>query len=106
MTPADLLQQNVVWQAPGGVLHDLRTMDANYRSNLIPFLRGNAMTVATMCGAETSGRQEAEEWLEQTPLMRRLCELERGRPLEERRATAERNRAYEEATGYQKVRLG
>lgn len=86
----------------------LDEMDRHHRANLIPFLRRNALALyAATFGvdADPAGQPEAEEWLEQTPLMRRLVELEQGRPIEERRETHERNQAYEAATGYRKITL-
>jgi hypothetical protein len=102
-------------------------MDRHHRANLIPFLRRNVSTLyaRTMLAhsAETvgcrydderhavdlrwgwRGGEIPEDWLEQTPLMRRLTELEAGRPFLERKATAVRNALYEAATGYRKVRL-
>lgn len=125
MTAASLLDQTEVWVNADGV-HRIDEMDPNHRANLIPFLRGNARTFQRMAEAaywgsalaiaadhddvkadiEASFDTDPEQWLEQTPLMRRLVELEQGRSLASRAGTAMRNKAYEVATGYQKVRLG
>ena len=99
-----ILDQDQVWGH-----HDLTTMDPDHRANLIPFLRGNLTALwRSQEGpdAEAPDRAALEGWLEQKPLMRRLVDLERGRPLEDRRASDMRNRAYEAETGYQKVRFG
>jgi hypothetical protein len=115
MTLPSVLQQSDVWVDGDGRELLLDAMDRHHRANLIPFLRGNAVTLyLTHVGRggeypEHDGRPGpviAEEWLEHTPLMRRLVELESGRPIEERRETFERNGRYEKATGYRKVRLG
>lgn len=98
------LDQAEVW-VDGQRLED---MDRHHRANLIPFLRRSALALYADTfdvDPDPAGQPEAEEWLELTPLMRRLVELEAGRPIEERRETFERNRRYEEATGYRKVRL-
>ena len=64
--------------------HDLESMDPHHRSNLIPFLRGNARTLYGLAHPEIDRRdidpQAAEDWLAAKPLMVRLCELyeERG----------------------------
>lgn len=102
----ELLHQAEVWIDATFSVHRLDTMDPHHRSNLIPFLRGNKRTLFCLVHDVVPDAQTAEEWLESTPLMRRLVELEAGRPIDDRRATAERNAAYERATGYQKVRLG
>lgn len=108
---AALLNQSEVWVNAEGI-HRLDDMDPDHRANLIPFLRGNARTLygRTLAdpdyGPALVSAAEAEEWMEQTPLMRRLVELEQGRPIEDRKRSADRNRRYEEKTGYQKVRHG
>lgn len=103
-----VLDQAEVWVNSRGV-HRLDAMDPDHRANLIPFLRGNARTLFALYNGvhpEAVTGHQAEEWLQQTPLMRRLCELEAGRPIEDRQATHERNQRYEAETGYQKVRHG
>lgn len=115
----DLLHQTEIWIDVAGNRFELATMDRHHRANLIPFLRGNAQTlqraaafrhwrspVAAQHGGDAQFAMPAEDWLEQTPLMRRLVELEAGRPIEDRKLTDDRNRAYEAATGYVKVRHG
>lgn len=123
-----VLEQDQVW-VNGERLDE---MDRHHRANLIPFLRGNARTLQRMAeriywgsslaavdwleasdgvaGAQAEAEAQfelpADDWLERTPLMRRLVELEAGRPIDERRETFERNQEFERATGYQKVRLG
>jgi hypothetical protein len=42
------------------------------------------------------------EWINQTPLMERLVELDAGRSRTQRAKTAVRNKAYELRTGYRK----
>jgi hypothetical protein len=102
----EVLDQDQVW-IHGEALED---MDPHHRRNLIPFLRGNKQRLYLRAhpdrpvGTPQALSANAEEWLARTPLMRRLCELEAGRPIDERRATAERNAAFEKATGYRKVR--
>ena len=98
-----LIAQGRIWIDAEGQVHRLRTMDPNHRANLIPFLRRSADAIKRVCAPEDP--REPEDWLEHTPLMRRLVDLEQGRTLDERRATHERNRAHELATGYQKRRL-
>lgn len=106
------LDQDRIWIDKDGVRHRLDTMDPDHRANLIPFLRGNVRTLYSIDrGFPVALRDdidpiEAEEWLAATPLMRKLVELEQGRPIDDRRATNERNRRHERETGYQKVRLG
>lgn len=102
----DFLDQDEVWSNAEG-MHRLDDMDPDHRANLIPFLRGNVLTLWRMehgALAEPPTRAEAEEWLEVKPLMRRLCDLEAGRSIDDRRSTHERNRAYEQTTGYRKIR--
>lgn len=114
MNIAHVLAQTRVWIDADGKRRRLTRMDPHHRANLIPFLRGNAKTIMAMAAydewraAADEGDLDraAQEWIANTPLMRRLCELEAGRPIEERRETAQRNAIYEQATGYQKVRLG
>lgn len=99
-----ILEQDVHW-VTGKALDE---MDRHHRANLIPFLRRSALALHAAfwdIDEDPAGRVEAEEWLEQTPLMRRLVQLEAGRPIEERRETHERNQAYEAETGYQKITL-
>lgn len=87
---------------------DLEEMDRHHRANLIPFLRRNSIPLYAVIHDVSVGDVDpvpAEEWLEQTPLMRRLVALEVGRSIEDRKATHERNNAYEAATGYQKIQL-
>lgn len=127
--PSSLFQAEV-WVDAAGVEHRLEAMDRHHRANLIPFLRGNARTLQraaevayfrsalAMVGNPSDGVADAqdaieamfeipaEDWLEQTPLMRRLVELEAGRPIEQRLITRIRNKAHEARTGYRKVRLG
>lgn len=110
-----LLDQDEVWLR--GV--PLTELSEDHRANLVPFLRGNAKRLQRLAWAlEVYGRPDVEdasddvwmakldpqEWLATTPLMRRLLEFERVRPVWRRRLTAARNRAYELATGYVKVR--
>lgn len=106
---SDLLNQDDVWIDGDLQVHQLDEMDRHHRANLIPFLRGNVLTLYIAAhpdgpSEDVADRGSLEEWLEATPLMRRLVDLERGRPIEDRAATDARNRAYELATGYQKVR--
>lgn len=104
---ASLLDQTDVWIDGDAKVHRLDTMDRHHRANLIPFLRGNKITIYRVAhGVSAESPQTAEEWLDATPLMRRLIELEQGRPIDDRRATAERNAFHEVATGYRKVRAG
>lgn len=109
-----ILDQDEVWVDGAGQSHRLEEMDRHHRANLIPFLRRSAVTLyidalrrgVTFAGHDDrEGQSIAESWLEQTPLMRRLVELEQGRPIEERRATFDRNQAFEAETGYVKARL-
>lgn len=103
MTAAsELLAQDEFWI--GGRRID--DMTPGHRSNLIPFLRGNKVTLHRSCTGEDATPAEAEEWLLATPLMQRLVAGEQGRPLEERRQLAERNAEFEAETGYEKVRYG
>src|SRR5688500_12326039 len=106
MDIAALLNQARVWQDGMGRYIEIEAMDRHHRANLIPILRCNALTIANAAPVDVTCTAEAEEWLEQTPLMRRLVDLERGRPIDDRRVTHERNVAFERATGYRKVRLG
>lgn len=105
----EILQQDEVWVDATGRELLLDAMDRHHRANLIPFLRGN---VCLLYGSHYDlpsaafTNAEAEDWLEQTPLMRRLVELERGRPITDRALTAARNAIHEARTGYRKVRLG
>lgn len=105
-----LLDQAEIWVDGSGREFLLDAMDRHHRANLIPFLRGNAITLWLAAHRHVAGRSctmaLAEEWLERTPLMRRLVELEAGRPIDERRETFDRNQAFEAETGYQKVRFG
>lgn len=120
-----VLDQDEVW------VHGerLETMDRHHRANLIPFLRRNAEALQRAAeqdyyrsllflatdpsdgvadaqhAIEAEFEMPAEDWLERRPLMRRLVELEAGRPIEQRRLTQLRNRIYEIATGYRKVTL-
>jgi hypothetical protein len=99
-----ILEQDVYW-CTGKALDD---MDRHHRANLIPFLRRNAVVLHDAFHDLPEGSTEptvAEEWLEAMPLMRRLTAMEAGRPLEERRATHERNQAHEAETGYRKITL-
>lgn len=98
------LDQDERW-VNGVALDDL---DPDHRSNLIPFLRRNADVLFALHEHRDRASftdAEADEWITGTPLMRRLVAIEAGRPIEDRRATHERNVAYEQATGYQKIRL-
>lgn len=104
-----ILHQDRVWIDATGRARKLRKMDVHYRANLIPFLRGNCRTLYSfehLIDFASVNPAVAEEWLEQTKLMRRLVELEHGRTIDERRSTHQRNVAHEQATGYQKVRNG
>lgn len=86
----------------------LADMDRHHRANLIPFLRRNRVVLYSAVHGvpgEEFDAEQAEEWLEATPLMRRLVELEQGRPIDERRETHVRNQSYEAETGYQKIDL-
>lgn len=101
--PAALLQDDVWIRG-----ERLEEMDRHHRANLIPFLRRNRVVLYAAMHDVTRDEftdLEAEEWLEATPLMRRLCALEAGRPIDDRRATHERNKAYEADTGYQPITL-
>jgi hypothetical protein len=126
---AALLGQDRVWVDARGMTHDLKAMDPKHRSNLIPFLRGNAERLqreaedeyyASSLAAvgdpsdgvdmaqlqmEASFDAPAEDWLERTLLMRRLVELEQGIPLLTRKRWALENKAYEVTHGYKKVRV-
>lgn len=106
---ATLLGQSDIWIDGAGAVHQLDEMDRHHRANLIPFLRGNVLALYIAAhpdgpGEDVNDRGSLEEWLEATPLMRRLVELEQDRPLDERSETDTRNREFEAATGYQKVR--
>lgn len=126
-----ILQQDEVWVTADGRELRLEEMDAGHRSNLIPFLRGNARTLQAAAReafyattpdpyfddlsdgvANALARMEAyfdtpaEEWLEWTPLMRRLVALEQGIPYLTRMRWAAENKAYELTHGYKKVRHG
>lgn len=94
-----LLNQDQVWTRG----QRLDQLDPHHRANLIPFLRGNVRSLKTWAPDDP---RDPEDWLADTPLMRRLCEMEAGRSLDDRRATSERNQAHERATGYRKVRHG
>lgn len=126
MTFSEAVMQDKVWVRG----ENLETMDRHHRANLIPFLRRSADTLHFACyeqlmcselmgvenpsdgvfaaqiHAERPFDQEPEDWLEQTPLMKKLIELESGRPLRDRRVTAARNKAHELLTGYKKQRVG
>lgn len=130
MKTAELLNQDKVWIDRFERVHVLDEMDPKYRSNIIPFLRGNANALQRAAEAEYYGSAlasvhdpsdgvadamdemegsflaPAEEWLEQTPLMRRLVALEQGIPLMVRKRWAIENKAYEIRHGYKKVRHG
>ena len=124
-----LLGQDKIWVDRFGREYDIETMDPKYRSNLIPFLRGNANLLQTaareffyattpdpfyddvsdgvasaLARMAASFDAPAETWLEQTPLMRRLVALEQGVPLAQRKLWALQNKAYEIRHGYKKVR--
>lgn len=109
---AEALTQNETW-INGQTLTE---MDPDHRANVIPFLRGNVRTIwiadRLLAGYDhddipvTPSQSELEEWLAATPLMVALVELEAGRPIDARKATHERNQAYEQETGYEKVRHG
>lgn len=127
----ELLQQDEVWVDAKGQEHRLEDMDWKHRSNLIPFLRRSAkeLYLASFFRASHSDlmmiedpsdgvasaqdrlmapfyhHPDPEDWLERTPLMRRLTELEKGIPFYKRQILAARNAAYEIATGYKKARL-
>lgn len=123
MKAHEIFGQTLTWFDRWGEAHELESMDPDYRSNLIPFLRRSAAAfqLAVVRSARRSIRsgddmadahrrrldfelsEEPETWLERQPLMQRLVELEQGRTIEEREATARRNRFYEEATGYEKI---
>ncbi len=98
------LLQDEIWVEAGRIVA-LEDLDPDHRANLIPFLRRNARAYHLATTGSDTSPAEAEEWLEQTPLMRRLVEMEKGRSIEERRATHQRNQAYEAATGYEKIRI-
>lgn len=121
-----LLEQDKVW------LDDvpLEELSVGHRTNLIPFLRGNAKTLQTIaelryynsslareedpsdgtyaaqCHEEAQFFTTAEDWLERKPLMRKLVELVQGQSFIERKAIALRNKAHETVTGYRKIRYG
>lgn len=125
---AKILMQDKIWVDRFGREYDLETMDPHYRSNLIPFLRGNAQVLQRHAEANYLGSSlamvddpsdgvfaaqmaledlfevPAEVWLERTPLMRRLVALEQGVPLLTRAAWAAKNKAYEIKHGYKKIR--
>jgi len=102
------LANDETWTDALGTTTRLEDMDPDHRANLIPFLRRNVIGLYLRYGGGTpvAGRNGLEDWLESTPLMRRLTAMEKGRTIEERQATAERNRAYEKATGYVKIGPG
>lgn len=120
---ATSLYQTSVWVDAAGVEHDIDTMDPDYRSNVIGFLRRNARALqdrafvrfrqsfpddpsdgvaAAMDQICAELEQDPAEWIDQTPLMQRLLELDAGRTRLQRAKTAVRNKAYEVATGYRK----
>lgn len=98
------LLQDQVW-TEGGRIVPLEDLDPDHRANLIPYLRRNARPFHIVTTGADASPAEAEEWLEQTPLMRRLVDMEKGRSIDQRRATHQRNQAYEAATGYEKIRI-
>lgn len=107
----------------------IEEMDWKHRANLIPFLRRNAEALywsaffdynrsslalvedpsegvaAAQAQAEAPFYLEPEDWLEQTPLMQKLVSYEQGRPFAERAFLHATNKAYEVATGYNKIVL-
>jgi hypothetical protein len=101
---AALLEQDSIWIDGTGRVHALDEMDHNHRANLIPFLRRSAVALAAWCDLELTPA-EAETWLVERPLMRRLTELDADRPIDDRRGTHERNQAHETETGYVKRRI-
>ncbi len=92
-----LLDQAEIWVDANRTVHRLDEMDPHHRANLIPFLRSWARELLP-------NHPDPQVGLAETPLMRRLMELEEARPIEDRKATQARNRRHEEATGYQKSR--
>lgn len=123
---AEILNQDKVWVDRNGMVYQLETMDPHYRSNLIPFLRGNARRLQeiaedhfyeitlgmgdsdgvanALASMEASFEAPAEAWLERTPLMRKLVALEAGIPLATRKLWAIKNKAYEIRHNYKKIR--
>lgn len=105
--------QTSVWTDGAGHVHALDSMDPDHRANLIPFLRRNAVAMCmvhapqVLAGVDVHDlhdlEQAANDWLAATPLMARICELDAGRPIDERRATAVRNLVHEAETGYRRV---
>jgi hypothetical protein len=118
VTPSEIINQDRIWVDRSGRELLLEKMEPGYLCNLVPFLRGNVCTIYRLCHPdaveagelkptnEEQLRSLAEEWLVHTPLMRRILELVRGIPFEERQKIHAANRAYEELTGYEKLRLG
>lgn len=98
------LLQDEVW-IEGLRRTPLEDLDPDHRANLIPFLRRNAQALHLVTVGTEATPVEAEEWMEGTPMMRRLVQFEQGRSIDDRRATHERNQAYEQATGYEKIRI-
>lgn len=104
-------------------------MDWKHRANLIPFLRRSAAALQfaahlayldsdlaaeedpgdgvwnAQVHAEAEFHLEPEDWLEQTPLMRKLVSYEQGRPFPERVLLSGMNKMYEVTTGYKKITL-
>lgn len=99
MTTIIDLNEDELWIDAAGHVHFLDRMDPHHRANLIPFLRARACNFRPDM---TYG--EAQAWIENTPLMRKLVEYEKQRNIDDRRATAMRNAEYEDATGYKAVR--
>lgn len=82
MKLVDVLQQTEVWVDGAQHTHHLDHMDPDHRASLIPLLRGCALALGRRCGLDTPEPDTAlaEAWLESTPLMRRLVQLEQERP--------------------------
>lgn len=98
-----LLQQTKIWVDKHGEVHDLETMNIHHRAGLIGFLRRRAtwywhahfldLLTRPEMGDDFLGQSNPQAWMECTPLMRRLVELDQRTPVQ-KLATRLRNRAY------------
>lgn len=118
-TPTDtlsLMNQTTWWVDKQGRPHKLTTMDPRHRANLLPFLVRNADHYNRLCWKDhlrhvPSGRLsdgvadaldaierelelDSAEWLEQTPLVRRLREFEARQTVLDRTRVKIHNKTY------------